>query len=334
MYNTKLDERERRKEFLLSRGLLDYEKNQKSEEQLPRDERDLMRRMRLFERLHTPDEHKQFIADILKAKRLRKEIAKLQMYRRMGIMSLAEAEKFELDKSRREFHKHAQLQKEAEAQKSGAAYAAAATGGVLGDGLPFQEETESSSYWKQYRTTRVRRSINRVSSDGVTEQQTQSGEPKESVLVGTGASTIVDTSKQSEPSATPATGEDPESMEEDSAQPEDPVEAVLTSEGTNRSTDEPAAKSGHKTRDPRIVQSSGYELLSSKEVDLCEKIELLPAQYLEVKSALIQESMKRGLLEKGGSTSKRTIIMIDAEKRGDIVDFMVRAGWISSMVRI
>lgn len=329
MYNAKLDERERRKEFLLSRGLLDYEKNQKSEERLPRDERDLVRRMRLFERLHTPDEHQQFIADIIKAKRLRKEIAKLQMYRRMGITSLAEAEKFELDKSRREFHKHAQLQKEAEAHKS--ATVAAATGGVLGDGPAFQEETESSSYWKQYRTTRVRRSVSRVSSDWVTEQQNQSGEAKESVLVGTGALTIIDTSKQSEPSATPATGNDTGS-EEDSAQPGKPAETVFSSQGTNRSTDEPAANSGHKRKDPRIVQSPGYELLSSKEVDLCEKIDLLPAQYLEVKSALIQESMKRGLLDNGGS-SKRTIVMIDAEKRGDIIDFMVHAGWISSKVR-
>jgi hypothetical protein len=331
MYNAKLDERERRKQFLLSRGLLNYEKNQKAEEHMSRDERDLVRRMRLFERLHTPEEHEQFIADILKAKRLRKEIAKLQMYRRMGITSLAEAEKFELDKCRREFHKHAQLQKEAEAKKSAAAAAAAATGGVLGDGLTFQEETESSSYWKQYRTTRVRRSINRASSD-VIEQQNESDDAKESVLIGTGASAIDENIEQAKASATPAIGEDSKSQE-DPAQLEKPVEAGLSSEGTSKLTDQPAAKSVRKTRDPRIVQSPGYELLSSKEVDLCEKVELLPAQYLEVKSALIQESMQRGLLDKGAGSSKRTVVTIDAEKRGDVVDFMVRAGWISSKAR-
>jgi hypothetical protein len=327
MYNAKLDERERRKQFLLSRGLLNYEKNQKAEDQMSRDERDLVRRMRLFQRLQTPEEHEQFIADILKAKRLRKEIAKLQMYRRMGITSLAEAEKFELDKSRREFHKYAQLQKEAEAQKSAAAAAAAATGGVLGDGLTFEEETESSSYWKQYRTTRVRRSFNRASSDA-TEQQNESDEAKVSVLIGTGASTIKAASAQAKAAATQAIGEALESQD-DSPQLDKPAEAVSSNEGTSKSTDKP----GRETRDPRMVQSPGYDLLSSKEVDLCEKSDIPPAQYLEVKSAIIQESMQRGLLDKSGGSNKRTIVKIDVEKRGDVVDFMVHAGWISSKAR-
>jgi hypothetical protein len=85
---------------------------------MPTDERDLVRHMRLFERLHSPEEHKQFLADILKVKQLRKEIAKLQMYRHIGILSLAEAEKYELDKNWREFHKLAQLQKRGRSQKS------------------------------------------------------------------------------------------------------------------------------------------------------------------------------------------------------------------------
>ena len=55
------------------------------EDQLrPLDERDMVSRMRLFARFHTPKEHETFIQDLLKAKRLRKDIAKLQMCRRMG----------------------------------------------------------------------------------------------------------------------------------------------------------------------------------------------------------------------------------------------------------
>lgn len=274
MYNSKLDERERRRQFILSRNLVDYRKNQKADEKLPHDERDLVRRMRLFERLHTPEEHKQFIADILKAKRLRKEIAKLQMYRRMGITSLAEAEKFELDKSRREFHRLAYMQKEAEANAKAEAAAAAASSG---EGVSFAGVTESSSYWKDYRTTstRGRKSISRTP-----ENRSSSQVPHES------AAELKDqTAVASSPSA-------------------------------------------EKTKESSLVESPGYELLSPKEVQLCEKISLLPAQYLQVKSNIIQQSLQQGLLDK--ASIKRTIVKIDVEKRGKVIDFMAKAGWIAS----
>ena len=203
MYNAKLDERERRKQYLLSRGLVDYRKKQKEDEQLPLDERDLVRRMRLFERLHTPEEHEQFIADILKAKRLRKEIAKLQMYRRMGITSLAEAEKFELEKSRREFHKLAYMQKEAEA----AAKVEAASAAVAADAGAFAGVTESSSYWKQYRTTKSRRSRTQggdspeATESLMTGPSATSAAPESaSEIVATKDSTQVEKSTESAPS--------------------------------------------------------------------------------------------------------------------------------------
>ena len=114
IYNSKLDEREKRKKFLIDRNLLDYRNNQLEEEKLPPDERDLIQRMRLFARFHSPEEHSTFLKNLLKAQVLRKQIARLQFYRRMGITSLVEAEAYELDKRRREHHKSAVLQKEAE----------------------------------------------------------------------------------------------------------------------------------------------------------------------------------------------------------------------------
>ncbi|OEU22570.1 hypothetical protein FRACYDRAFT_138305, partial [Fragilariopsis cylindrus CCMP1102] len=206
IYCQKLDEREKRKTFVLNRHLYDYRKYVQDDRKLPVDERDLVHRMRLFERFHTPDEHKRFITDILKAKRLRKEIAKLQMYRRIGIRTLAEAEMYELDKDRRQFHKLAQLQKERDAKMK-----AAASG-------PAGEEFDISS-------ARCR------------------------------------------------------------------------------------------------------ELLSRKELALCERLHIYPVQYLDIKKALIHESLVSGLLDKDSSNSgRRTIVKIDVERRGNIVDFLVRAG--------
>jgi hypothetical protein len=129
IYVQKLDAREKRKAFVLNRHLYDYRQYVHDEQRLPVDERDLIYRMRLFERFHTPDEHKKFIHDILHAKRLRKEIAKLQMYRRIGIRSLAEAEKYELDKNRCQFHKLAQLQRGAEAKTQATTSKGSTSGG-------------------------------------------------------------------------------------------------------------------------------------------------------------------------------------------------------------
>lgn len=162
IYCRKLDEREKRKNFILTRHLYDYRKYIEDDQKLPADERDLIHRMRLFERFHTPEEHRKFIEDLLKAKRLRKEIAKLQMYRRIGIRTLAEAEKFELDKQSRQFHKMALAQREQEVKAKNAkqsasgsswpsaASAAAATG--VSANLIANQIAPAESLWKQYRS--------------------------------------------------------------------------------------------------------------------------------------------------------------------------------------
>ena len=333
IYNSKLDERERRKQFLLSRGLVDYRKIQKADEELPRDERALVRRMRLFERLHTPEEHKEFISGILKAKRLRKEIAKLQMYRRMGIRSLAEAEKFELDKDRREFHKQAQRQKEAEKAAAAAAAATGVAAAAVVEGRSVHGATDTSSLWKQYKTTRVRRSAIRT-SDSVADTENDPAAAKEVVVIDDGEPSVAKAADMNDVSQTPATAEEPKTKPDGSSEQQAPVEAATPSNETPPPIGTKDTSSDKGNSESSIVHSPGYDLLFSKEVALCEKLDISPAQYLEVKSSIIQESFKRGLLDKNGSSSnRRTIVKIDAKKRGDVVDFMVRAGWVSSTLR-
>lgn len=289
IYNSKLDEREKRKQFVLSRGLYDYRNNQAEDQKLPRDERDLVHRMRLFARFHTPEEHKQFIADLLKAKRLRKEIAKLQMYRRLGIRTLAEAELYELDKSRRTFHKVAQLQKEAEASKTSEASANGPT-----DSVSRVDETVSSSLWKQYRTTdrKMRKSINRGSN-----VSSPKAPPKEGQSLD-------------------KEGQRAEAMEVDPPQDKAAVVTSLNDSAVESSADR-----------------AGYNLLGPREAELCRKLELTPPQYQEIKKAIISEALSQGLLDKEGpGSSRRALVKIDVQKRGDVIDFMIQAGWISSKI--
>ena len=318
IYNQKLDERELRKNFLVSRNLLDYRKNQQRDAQIPRDERDLILRMRLFERLHTPEEHEAFLGDILRAKRLRKEIAKLQMYRRMGIQTLVEVERYELDKNRREFHKMAQLQKEAEVKN--------ALPGVISKSVSTKEiavcasaaslhDDITSSLWKQYRTSdrKNRRSINRSNPDSET-TPTSEFPARE----GMGDRCNLDTKYvPDEADGTAEKGTDGTAGGDMS----DKSDTIVVAS----STDE------NPTEIDTISNSPGFELLSAKEKELCRKLGLFPGHYLGVKTALIQESLRLGLLDRESVGScKRSIVKIDVEKRGEVIDFMIRAGWIST----
>jgi len=302
IYNSKLDEREKRKQFALSRRLYNYRKVQAEEEKLPQDERDLVHRMRLFERFHTPEEHKQFLSDLLKAKRLRKEIAKLQTYRRLGIRTLAEAEMYELDKVRRSFHKTAKIQKEAEAAK-----AADGSAGSQTDASAKGEETVSSSYWKQYRTAdrRVRKSINRGSSfEGATD---------------------------SNKDADTVTTENPGTKSQQDKESLASQESMDVDDNQSAQRNPRSSKNPDNDPEDDLSKLPGFELLSRREADLCRKLELSPMQYGDIKKALIHESFVHGLLDKESQSSgRRTLAMIDAERRDGVIDFVVRAGWIST----
>ena len=351
IYCQKLDGREKRKNFIMSRNLYDYRKMLQREQEMPADERDLVRRMRLFERLHTPEEHRIFIDDILKAKRLRKEIAKLQMYRRIGIRTLAEAEKYELDKSRREFHKQAQQQKDADSGKTGGGSSgpstpatkstpttSANTGGAATGSSSKTQPIGGDSLWKQYRPSdrKMRRSINRASSSTSSEEPQQDENTKGDEKNGDSAN--------EQPAASEKDSKDEaKKAEEESKTPQSSGVAGDEAKEDNEASDKMEVDaSTPEVVDPNgsgdilevqdeldITNCRGFVLLSAKEAKLCTRLRLFPSQYLEIKNALIQESLRRGLLDQPGS-SRRTIVKLDVERRGNVIDFMVRAGWISN----
>ncbi|RHY90202.1 hypothetical protein DYB37_009337 [Aphanomyces astaci] len=112
IYNAKLDERERRKKFVVEHQLLDYKKYQQNERRRPKDERELVMQLRPFARFHSKDEHDALVEGLVAAMRLRKQIALLQEYRRHGVRTLAEAELYEQDKKKREVEQALQKSRE------------------------------------------------------------------------------------------------------------------------------------------------------------------------------------------------------------------------------
>ena len=99
-YNHKLNKREERKEFVISRHLLDYRHHQALDRRRPKDERDIHLKMRVFARFLTPAGYEKFIQGLVREQRIRKRIAQLQHYRDQGITTIAESEEYEREKKK------------------------------------------------------------------------------------------------------------------------------------------------------------------------------------------------------------------------------------------
>ncbi|EGO00398.1 hypothetical protein SERLA73DRAFT_122418 [Serpula lacrymans var. lacrymans S7.3] len=97
MYNQRVDKRHEAKAIMFDRGLLEYKKMQAAEKKRPKDEKDIVQRLRPFARLQTAEDYEVFTADILYEAILRKRIQELQHYRRMGLTTAADIEKYEVD---------------------------------------------------------------------------------------------------------------------------------------------------------------------------------------------------------------------------------------------
>ncbi|KAI9007268.1 hypothetical protein BC832DRAFT_440780 [Gaertneriomyces semiglobifer] len=102
IYNAALDRRLERKKFAFEQGLTDFRKIKLQEGRRPKDEKELLQKMRVFARMQTRQDFDDLTTGLLNEMRLRDEIAKLQEYRRMGVTSRQEAEIYERDKKERE----------------------------------------------------------------------------------------------------------------------------------------------------------------------------------------------------------------------------------------
>ncbi|KAI6157941.1 hypothetical protein BKA82DRAFT_996238 [Pisolithus tinctorius] len=101
MYNQRVAKRHEAKAIMYDRGLLDYKKMQAAEKKRPKEEKDIVNRLRPFARLQTAEDYEVFVTDILYEAVLRKRIQELHHYRRMGLTTAADIDKYEHDTIRR-----------------------------------------------------------------------------------------------------------------------------------------------------------------------------------------------------------------------------------------
>lgn len=94
LYNARLDERIRRKKFVIERGLLDLKKQQKFERKKSKEEREIINAMKIFARFNTEEEHQRLVNSLIKERLLREVIEQLKYFRSKGLTSLDQIEKF------------------------------------------------------------------------------------------------------------------------------------------------------------------------------------------------------------------------------------------------
>ncbi|KAH9484985.1 Transcriptional adapter 2 [Psilocybe cubensis] len=101
MYFQRIDKRLETKAVIFERGLLEYKKMQAVEKKRTREEREFLHRLRPFARLQTAEDYEAFSTDMLYEALLRKRIQELQAYRRLGLSTPADIDKYEVDLAKR-----------------------------------------------------------------------------------------------------------------------------------------------------------------------------------------------------------------------------------------
>ncbi|CUM63148.1 uncharacterized protein PRCAT00000715001 [Priceomyces carsonii] len=97
IYNSRLTSRAERKRILLLNNLLNYRKNISLDKRKSKEEKELQRKINAFIRILTPSDFESFSKDILTELKCRMRIQQLQSWRRNGITTLEDGNKFEKD---------------------------------------------------------------------------------------------------------------------------------------------------------------------------------------------------------------------------------------------
>ncbi|KDE07613.1 Transcription coactivator [Microbotryum lychnidis-dioicae p1A1 Lamole] len=101
MFNERYDKRMAAKELIADRGLINYKQIVVNERKRTKEERDLILRAKPYAKIQTALDHETFVDGLLHEAALRKRISELQEYRRMGVTSIADGERYEHAKAQR-----------------------------------------------------------------------------------------------------------------------------------------------------------------------------------------------------------------------------------------
>lgn len=98
IYNSRLTTRAERKRLMLLNGLVEYRKNIAMDKRRSKEEKDLLLKLKPFARVMTPQDYEEFTTDMTEELKMRTRIQQLQEWRKHGITTLEDGNKYEKDK--------------------------------------------------------------------------------------------------------------------------------------------------------------------------------------------------------------------------------------------
>lgn len=94
VYNLRLDERIKRKNFVIERDMLDLKKQNMLDMMKSKEEKEVWNLLKVFARFSSPDDHDKLVQGIHREKLLRQKIEELRVYKKMGLKTFEEVELF------------------------------------------------------------------------------------------------------------------------------------------------------------------------------------------------------------------------------------------------
>ena len=94
LYNTRLDERIKRKKFVIERGLLEPKKPLKNDREKTKEEKEIFALMRPFMRFCEGNEFAELVEGLIKEKALRRELDEMRLYKALGITKIEQIDKY------------------------------------------------------------------------------------------------------------------------------------------------------------------------------------------------------------------------------------------------
>lgn len=98
IYNSRLTTRAERKRIMLQNHLMEYRKNVSNDKRKSKEEKEFLKQINAFIRVMTPEDFEMFSKDLLSELRCRIKIQQLQNWRRNGIATIEDGNRFEKDK--------------------------------------------------------------------------------------------------------------------------------------------------------------------------------------------------------------------------------------------
>lgn len=92
IYNARLDERIKRKKFVIERNLLDFKKQYQQDRTRTKEEKEIYNLMKVFARFNTAEDHEKLVQGIIQERQLRARIEELRHYSKIGLKTFEEVE--------------------------------------------------------------------------------------------------------------------------------------------------------------------------------------------------------------------------------------------------